>query len=549
MTVLSKLVPSKIVRFFDQLREPSAIRTLPGYMRVSSPPRRVLKDMLLLSLLSFICFGFGFLFAILPTSSYIYLAAPVAAAMLFTIWALPKSEKPMPKIIRFFFFGFLISLSAWPNYLALTLPGLPWITSNRLFTYPLVIAFLISLSVSDEFKRRIAGPLITVKPATIALIIFVILQFISIGFSNKPADSATRFVNAHISFTMMFFISIWVFSYRRSLKLFLLLCMIFCFYQAGLGVGEYSTQSIFWAPWVPSFLKGEGGSDAYLVAKILGGQIRSAVGTHRSQGIFTTSLSYAEFLGLLQPFMLYISFFGRRWFYRLLGIVAFFAALVGIILSQSRLGLVATIVGLLLFSLFMALRFWRLHRNSILPPAIILSYPFGAAAFLALTVVWNRLSNMVWGGGEAAASNASRMEQYSIGIRKVIQWPFGYGMGNSGVLIGMVGPDGGLNIDTYYVLLALDSGILSLLFYGFLFLYISYRAARVSINRPNNDIYNTILIPASCALTAFFVIKSVLSQEDTHSFVFILLGLAVAAIHHENNNTPDRDLGTHSPAV
>jgi len=533
MTALSKLVPSKVATFFDELREPSATPTLPGYARLSSPPRRILKDALLLSLLSLVCFGFGFLFAILPPSFYIYLAAPVAAAMLFAIWALPKTEKPLPRVVRFFFFGFLISLSVWPNYLALALPGLPWITSNRLFTYPLLIAFLISLSVSDEFKGRIKAPLATVKPATIALIIFVALQFLSIGFSDMPAQSAVRFVNSHISFTMVFFISIWIFSYRQSLNLFLPLCMFFCFYQAGLGLGEYFTQSIFWAPWVPGFLKGGGGSDAYLVAKILAGTVRSAVGTHRTQGIFTTSLSYAEFLGILQPFMLHALFFGRKLIYRALGAVGFFAALAGIILSQSRLGLVATIVGLLLFSLFMSLRLWRLHRNSLLPPAIILAYPFGAVAFIALTLVWNRLSNMVWGGGEAGASNASRMEQYSTGIYKVLQWPFGYGMGNSGKLIGMIGPDGSYNIDTYYVLLSLDSGPLSLFCYAFLFLYVAYKAALISINRPSNDKYNTVLIPASCALVAFFVIKSVLSQEDTHSFVFIILGLAVAAIHHE----------------
>ena len=97
----------------------------------------------------------------------------------------------------------------------------------------------------------------------------------------------------------------------------------------------------------------------------------------------------------------------------------------------------------------------------------------------------------------------------------------------------MIGPDGQYNIDTYYILLGLDTGLLGFLSYAFIFLYMFYKTGAVAVNRPTSSIYNTVMIPLSCSLAAFFIIKSVLSQEDTHSFVFIILGLAFAALYYE----------------
>jgi hypothetical protein len=520
--------------------------TLPGYMQPKTRQRRIVRAAVLFSALAIVCFAFGFMFAIFPPSFYLYLAAPIAVGALVVIWALPKTERPMPKTVSFFFFGFLISLCVWPNYLALALPGLPWITSNRLFTIPLLLAFLISLSVSDEFKRRIGETLYNNYAVTCALVGFVFLQFVTIIFSKFPAQSATLFVNAQLEYTMILLISIWVFSFADNMSKVVIVFLFVTLYQSFLGIAENIAQSIFWAPFVPDFLKG----DDYLVSKILSGQVRYAVGTHRSQGTFTTSLSYAEFLAILQPFMIYLVLFGRTILMRALGLIAFLLATVGIVLSQSRLGLVAMIVGLLLFSLIMSFRYWRSHRGSLLPPAIILAYPVAATAFIALTLVWNRLSNMVWGGGEAEASNASRMEQYETGINKILEWPFGYGMGNAADQIGMVSADGMLNIDTYYMLLALDNGPLAFFCYAFMFLYIAYQATKISINKPSNEVSNRLLIPSACSLTAFFVVKSVLSQEDTHSIMFVLVGLTMSCLYQQRDWRSSRSMeDIHHPAV
>ncbi|ODU22397.1 MAG: hypothetical protein ABS87_02325 [Sphingomonas sp. SCN 67-18] len=517
----------------DTLRGPPVPPTLPGYRQARSRRRQVFRYVLGMGTLALVSALFGFFFALFPPSFYLYLAAPIAVAVLVAIWALPETEKPLPAMVSFFFFAFLISLCVWPNYLALALPGLPWITSNRLFTVPLFFAFLVSLSVSSDFKRRVAEPLAHSRPAMIALIIFVGLQFLTIAFSWNPARSATLFVNAQLEFTMIILVSLWIFSFEKNARLFAPLCLFFGLYQAGLGLGEYVSQSVFWADAVPEILKG----DKFLVSKILSGQVRYAVGTHRSQGTFTTSLSYAEFLGIVQPFMLYIVFFWKNIFVKVLGGLAFILALIAIILSQSRLGLVATIVGLLLFSLILALRYWRIHRNSLLSPAIILAYPIAAAGFLALTVVWNRLSNMVWGGGETQASNVSRMEQYQTGFQKVLDWPFGYGMGNAAKQIGMVSADGMLNIDTYYMLILLDNGIIGFISYATIFIYAIYKTSVLSVNNIGSSAYHTIIIPISCALTSFFITKSVLSQEDTHSFIAVILGLAISAIYMDRHGS------------
>ena len=81
------------------------------------------------------------------------------------------------------FFAFFIGLIAWPNYLAISLPGLPWISIIRLTAFPLTLIFLYCVSVSHEFREKLAATINSEPYLWKALVAVACIQIVSVAFS------------------------------------------------------------------------------------------------------------------------------------------------------------------------------------------------------------------------------------------------------------------------------------------------------------------------------------------------------------------------------
>lgn len=474
---------------------------------------------------------YGFYFALLPPFLYVYMAVPIGVLALAVIWALPDSDAIPERAIRFLFFGLVIAIGLWPGYLALALPGQPWISSRRLFTIPMFLLFLISFSMSPRMRGDLKDALGTSKPLWIAMLIYIGICFATIFVSNYPATSFNKFLVAQLEWTLPFLVAVWVFRDPRYVRLFIGIVLAIITYQGLIGLWEHAIQGVPWAPYVPRWLKG----DVELVDQILAGARRYVVGTHRSAGTWSTPLSYAEFLALLTPILFLALWYGRKLWHSLAAAALIALAVTVIIFSQSRLGLVGTLAGLVLFVLIVAIQQWRVDKVSLFPPALIIGYPVIAATLIGLTFASRRLEIIVWGAGHTASSDAGREIQTQKGIAAIQKWPFGYGMGNAADQAGIFSPTGILTLDTYYVTVAVDAGVLGFLCYYFMFLYAGGRAGLLAIAGRANSGVTRLLVALSCSMAIFVVTKSVLSQDETHCFVFILLGLTVALIHQAKN--------------
>lgn len=500
----------------------------PGVIDSYHRPRSPVGSFAAFCTISIVCvmggLVYGFFFAILPPSFYVLLTAPVAVLSLVVIWALPDVNRPPHKIVEFLFWGFLVSLAVWPNYLALAFPGLPWITSNRLFTLPLVLSFLIMVSTHRVVRQQISFVLAKNKFTSLCLGVFITLQVLTIGFSSSVSTSVTRVVDFTLDSTLIFLSSIWVFRTDKSVRTFMGLCIAFTAYQAAMGLSEGILNRLFWAPWVPDLFKG----DAVLVNKILAGAVRVGVWSHRAQSTWTTSLSYAEFLAISTPFLLAAIVYSRKPWKRIAAAIVFPGAIMGVYFSEARLGWVGGIAGACAFMFLVAARMSAVpNTRNMLQPAALLFAPIAASMIIALTFVSTRMRNMVWGAQHTEGSNESRQLQYSRGFEKLFEWPFGYGSGRAAAQIGQTDVWGNLQIDTYYMMIALDFGVIGFFAFYLAFLSVIVRSAFTSIRRPPADLNGTALLAASCALAVFVVTKSVLSQEDTHPFVFIIMGFAM----------------------
>ncbi|MET3528131.1 O-antigen ligase family protein [Phenylobacterium koreense] len=471
------------------------------------------------------CVAVGFLFALLAPFVMVPFAVPIAALSMAVIWALPDIRNPPIAPLRMMFWIFFPALFLWPNYLAITLPGLPWITMIRLTGIPLVFLLLVCASVSADFRSQTSQVLRASPALWKMLVIFVGIQFLSIFLSDQPANSLQKFIVAQLTWTSIFFVSCYIFLTPRSVirwsfAFWLITCAV-----TAIGFLEYVQGKLPWAGHIPSFLQIE---DEH-VQRILAGAFRD--NKYRVQSTFSTSLGFAEFVALALPFALHLTFSRQRIAIRVGAALSIPLFLFIVIATGARLGLIGFIIGPLLYLAFWAVLRWRESRGSLLAPAIAFAYPAIFCAMVASTFFVGRIRNKVWGNGTQTASTQGRIEQYETGIPKVFRHPEGYGIGMASETLGSANQAGIPSIDTYYLLVALDYGILGFLAYYGMILWSIYNATKYAFQGGGRDRDYGLFTPIAISLTIFFVIKAVFAQDSNHPLVFMMMGALAALIY------------------
>jgi hypothetical protein len=150
---------------------------------------------------------------------------------------------------------------------------------------------------------------------------------------------------------------------------------------------------------------------------------------------------------------------------------------------------------------------------------------------MAAVLFVQRLRVLILGGSAHGASTDARVAQYTIGLQKFLEWPFGYGIGMGGQTLGFGRDLGGmLTIDTYYLSVLLEYGIAGFIVYYGMFAIAIYEGGKRSFFSPIIGKDRSFLLPITISLATFMVIKSVFSQQDNHPVVFMMLGAMMALI-------------------
>ena len=468
-------------------------------------------------------FFYGVFYTFLPLTLLPILVLPLCALAGFVIWALPATKEGPSRSLTGMFFAFFIALILWPNYLAISIPGLPWITVLRLVGIPMTLVLLVSLSRSPQLRNEIKEVLAGSPWIWKLLVTFVFIQAATLPLSGRPFTSLSRFMIAQINWTMIFFASCYVFRKRQRVFQWSLMLVIMALIVIAIGALEWRRHHVLWAGHLPAFLAV---SDD-VVQKILAGGTRFGV-QYRTQSTFTTALSFAEYLALTTPFVIHVAVEGRRQATRLAAMVCVPVIFFGVFISGSRLGALGFFLSFLLYIAAWGWRRWRSDRSSIFGPAIILGYPAIFGAVVGASLVNLRLYRMIWGGGQYTYSTDARRVQLEMGIPKILHAPWGYGIGEAGQALQYYNPGGTLTVDNYWLTIALSYGIPGLIAYFGMFAAAIYYAARVLSRSTSYEV--TYLLPAAIALANFVVIKTVFSQEANHPLAFMLLGLVAVLV-------------------
>jgi len=483
----------------------------------------------------FFCVLYGFFYGFFAQFLILQFTLPVLFLAAIVIWALPDSPTAPTAPLEVSLFAFFIVLIVWPNYLAVALPGLPWITFMRMTEVPLVLCLLVCTSTSAEFRSAKASALNAIPLQWKALTGFIVVQFLTIAGSKYVGLSIQKFIVAQLTWTAIFFASCYIFLKPKRIERWAFLLWGMAIFVSLIALREYSREELPWAGHIPSFLAIQDET----VARILSGANRD--GIYRAQSTFSTPLGLAEYLALTLPFVIHFMFKPYSLFIRVaaIGSAPFFIYV--ITLTDARLGIIGAFLSFLLYALFWGALRWRQHRSGFLGPVIVLSYPALVCAAFAATIFVGRIRERVWGSGQYEGSNEGRVEMYNKGIPMVLGHPWGYGPGTGAETLGITNPAGTLTIDTYYMLIALEYGIVGfVLYYGMLLLTISY-SIRYAVKAWMLDREFAFLIPLSISLINYFVIKSVFSNDDNHPIVFMMMGMIAALVHRVAQKNQEAD--------
>lgn len=492
---------------------------LPGYRKPKNRNWIRARNGIFLASLIFVSLFYGLLSAIFPVSFYIYMGLPIIALAALVVWALPDNGRFPARLVEALFWGFLYAQLIWPNYIALVLPGLPWITMNRLVTAPLAVLFLVSLAQSAETRTHIKDILSNSRFVTGCFIVLAAIQVCTLPFSNAIAASVNKLIDAEIQWNLIFFISAFVFAREgRARKFFVAYPWLITFLMV-VAVFEWRKSGVLWADSIPSFLRANDDT----TARILSGSARAATGIYRVQSIFSTSLNFAEVLGLATPFFIYWVFYARRVMVRILCLLMLPPLYWMILRTDSRLGTVAFFASFILFTGFYGARRWLKIKGDIVGPAITLFYPFATALFFVATLVSARLGAVIWGNGAQQASNEGRKAQWISAFPKIGSWPIGHGPGTGAETLGTYNPLGILTIDSYYLVILLEYGVIGFVAWLGMLIGAAVQATKWSL-LDDGDEARMLPIMATFIL-AFVIVKGVLAQDDSHGVVYMMLGM------------------------
>lgn len=524
------LAPASIIRLWRP-KQPEPDILAPYSRKGFWHRHNILASLLLMAIAAF----YGLVYGVTATVFLVQMLIPVALVAILVVLLLPESNVVFSRAIGSLFFGFIFALSVWPDYLAFEFGQLPWITAVRLLAIPLCLLFLVSLSQSKSYRGELLVRLNSSPWVWRLLLVYFLIAFVTLGISNKPVESVNKFIIAIYAWGAIFLIAVQTFAQPGRVRHFALLLWAGLLITCLIGFWEHRIGRVPWAGHIPSFLKIED----EVVARVLSGSARAAVGEHRVQAKFTTPLSLAEFLALVTPFIVHFVARGRNIIERGAALLTLPLILFVITKTDSRLGLIGFLLVVFGYVFFAAVRYWRTSRTSLFAPFIVAGYPVMMVILLIASFFITRLRNMIWGGGAYQASNDARQAQLAHGIDILMRQPFGHGIGRAAETLGYANAAGTVTIDNYYLSIALEAGVIGFIaYYGAFLAALLIGAKHLTKAAENED--TAWLLPALLSIGCYIVIKSVLSQQENHPLAFAFLGMAVILIHRIKN--PPRPL-------
>lgn len=457
------------------------------------------------------------------------LSIPIAAILtiLFTAFWLAPTPKVLPtRPLRYIFMIYILTFLLWPRYVAIHPAGLPNINLQRIVYLPLIFITIAALFWAKPFSSTLKSRLSHNWYATGLLTLLLIWKALSVLFSVNVASSFYGIVDEIVSYFLVFIISLVVIQdkvdvYRISIAILIGGMLACC-----LGMYEAIAGHNVFAKYFPV--------SAEYVAMALSNKIRE--GEYRIQSTFEHPLLFAEFLVFLLPLAFFFVANGKRSIHKMLGWISLPLILYSMYHTGSRAGLgIVMAIGLFMY-IFVFGRKILVEKLNNVTVFFLLMLPL--VILVAVTVLPDFFYNLVHGNSVTSRSTTARVIQFKLATPIILNnLSFGIGVRNAASSVGYVSvPGGSVTLDSYFLTIALESGIPALIMFVLLMTYFIF----LGFGSPSKKSDGRLRLAnaLSFSLLGMFIFKSVLSLPQ--NFPLIFLAFAMLLVLNEdttNSNT------------
>lgn len=458
----------------------------------------------------------GLAAAVIPAGTLVRLVAiPCGIGVLFLVWALPKRSHGPDGLAMGVLTLLMICIHLWPQYIFYRFGGLPAISPTK-FAW---LAFLCVASFSALLCRTPMARLskrCKAHPWLIgSLVIFMSWRIISALAGDEPLVQVWLLGSEMISSYLFFFLILAVIRDESDVLRLLNVLAVVALIQAGLASYESVVKHTLFGRFVSA-----SSDDPATMASILAEKFRG--GAYRAQGTFEHPMVLAEFLAMMVPLAVAVAARAKLHL-RLLALGFIPLAIAMILASRSRSGIAVLLAAVVLVGLLFALPRNSDHKGVSRQGGTLVAAAFflpvlAVGAYIAGTEIYELIAGR---NVSEASSTMSRVLMFEKGIPLVLESPlFGYGNGLGAVKLGFF--DGvRYNIDSYFLTVALDSGLPGFIAFGIVVIGGIALGLRLYINDSGKTGTTAGLIAIS--LVMFVGVKSVLSITSGFTLAFALI--------------------------
>lgn len=498
-------------------------RILPPYtQRVDDAQHRVVRLVATFALILF-AMALGFFIGIFGIFGWFIPAVPIVLMALLALWIAPDVDSRLDGAIERSYFIFWGLALMWPSYIALNVPGLPWVSFARLAMLITAVLSLTAISMSPRIRGEILAVMTSNKLMFRFFLAWVIIETLML-FVGKM-ESTGRWVSHALTWHFLFIISCWVmWKPGNPIRLNKLL-IIAAALTAAFTIPEAIQQKPIWVDYIPNFL----GIDPEIQESLQFGVVRGS--EYRARSIFVVSLVYAEYIGMLLPFVLLAIVSAPSGWRRFLAVPLLVLVGTAANLTQARSALVALLAATMAFAAIWVLRRFNATRKDQDLLSASMLYGFPAAAVLMMIAVFTlpQLRLRLIGGNQHAASDNAREAQWDMAIPHIIKNPLGHGMGSIDAVVPYTNLAGKFTIDSYPINLLIEHGVAGFIAFVGFFATAIYLGIKTFARAGNRE--EELAGAAAVGILSFLITRLILSSEGGQSMAFGFSGL-IMAVHY-----------------
>ncbi|MBP9830986.1 MAG: O-antigen ligase family protein [Polaromonas sp.] len=468
-------------------------------------------------LLGAIAVTFGTAAALLPSGMSVRFFLLLFIGLSFIgSWALrTKSNSVWHKLI-FFSLAVTISFSVlWPRYIFLHISGMPSVNPLTLGTMGCLYLSLVSLIFSPNFSARVVSAMSNMGLVPKWIAVYLLWRLLTCFLGETPALSVVGFVK-ELVYINSFILFGYIFSTLENGGLILFRLLTICGVLVGLaGIYEAFAEHNLFSRFASA---GEDGDVSGTLANIAAEKVRA--GSYRAQSTFDHPIVFAQFVAALIPISIYGILREKSLFWRLVALASLPIALLSILKSGSRAGIVSVVVAFGLVMIVMWLR--ALVHGRLTKIVAFVSLP---ALLGGIGLGYMLLQELTAGRGQHETSSSGvRMLMLRTGINALADSPiFGFGQGQAITKAGVLNVNNLATIDNYFLSIALDSGYVGLALFVLVLVVFSFKSLLVAVKNPSSDgLFVGACLASVLAIAATFAGLSIINNMT-------LLWLLIAA--------------------